>query len=70
VQTSTYIIVRLLFLVIITVLAQVVILIIFVVVKSILVDVFEFLEGQRLAGEPVDSPGDQFLLDILAKLVV
>lgn len=66
---KAYIFLRLL-LILITVIAKIVIVLIIVLVIVILLKIIQFLEGQSLSGEPVDSTRDQLLLDILAELVV
>src|SRR6266536_2874446 len=68
-QLGTCIIVGLLF-IIIMVLAQVVFLIIFIFKTPLLHVIIQLLKLKSLASEPVDSPRDELLLDVLSQLVV
>jgi hypothetical protein len=52
------------------VLAGVVIIVLVVFVKVLQVVLIELLERKGLAREPVDRPGNELLLDVLAELVV
>lgn len=64
---ATYLLIRL---VLVPVVTEVILLLIVLVLEFALVVVVELLELKSLAGEPVDSTGDELLLDILAELVV
>lgn len=65
---ATYLLIRLV--VLVPVVTEVILLLIVLVLEFALVVVIELLELKSLAGEPVDSTGDELLLDILAELVV
>mgnify|MGYP006877406823 CR=1 FL=1 len=65
---TAYLIIRLLLL--IAVVAELILILIILVLKLALVEVFNVLVLESLAGEPVNSTGNELLLDVLTKLVV
>lgn len=66
-----YIVLIALILIILVLAGILIILVIFIVELGVLeVLLIELLEGEGLASEPVDSTGNELLLDILTKLVV
>lgn len=63
-----YLIVRLLLLV--AIIAKLILILVVLIFKFALVEVFDIFILKSLAGEPVDSTGDELLFDVLTKLVV
>lgn len=66
--TSTYIIIGLIIIVII--LTQIIIFLIVLILEITLLHVVHFLELKSFASKPVNSTGNELLLDILAQLVI